>query len=96
MKSDFIFKLQYEGLEQTVPSGPSVYSVYAKSADGPKFLLYIQDQKNGCFSRHLADALQIKVCVRKFFYLFLNQTYVVGTHRNRLDETVLLSTKTYV
>ena len=26
-------------------------------------------------------------------FLFLNKTYVVGTQKNRLDETVLLSTK---
>ena len=29
----------------------------------------------------------------KLFFLFLNQTYVVGTRKNRLIETVLLSTQ---
>ena len=28
-----------------------------------------------------------------FFYYFLTNTYVVGTQKNRLDDTVLLSTR---
>ena len=35
--------------------------------------------------------LQIRMCTKKLFFLFLNQ--VVGTQKNRLDETVLLSTQ---
>ena len=30
-------------------------------------------------------------CVAKIFFLFLNQTYIVGTQKNRLSEKVLLS-----
>ena len=30
---------------------------------------------------------------RKLFFLFLNQTYVVGAQKNRLDETILLCTQ---
>ena len=38
---------------------------------------------------------QIKM--RKLFFLFLNQNICcVGTQKNRLNETVLLSTKTHV
>ena len=37
---------------------------------------------------------QIRVCSKKNKkkFLFSNKTYVVGTQKNRLDETVLLST----
>ena len=31
-------------------------------------------------------------CNQKLIFLFLNQTYVLGTQKNRLNETVLLST----
>ena len=33
---------------------------------------------------------------QKIFFLFLNQNIVVGTQKNSLNETVLLSTKKYV
>ena len=36
---------------------------------------------------------QIKVCNRKLFSYFSTKTYVVGTQKNPLNETVLLSTK---
>ena len=36
---------------------------------------------------------QIRVCNREFFFLFLNQKYVVCTRNNRLDDMVLLSTQ---
>ena len=32
-------------------------------------------------------------CTKKLLFLFLDQTYVVGTQKNRLNETVLLSTQ---
>ena len=32
-------------------------------------------------------------CVTEFCFYFLTKTYVVGTQKNRLDETVLLSTQ---
>ena len=34
---------------------------------------------------------QIRVCIGNLFSLFLIQTYVVGTQKNHLNETVLLS-----
>ena len=40
--------------------------------------------------------IQIRVRTGKLFCLFLNKKYVVGTQKNRLNETVLLSTKTHV
>ena len=33
---------------------------------------------------------------RKIVFLFLNQTYVVGTQKNRLNETVLLITQKHM
>ena len=36
--------------------------------------------------------LQFRVPTRKIIFLFLDQTYVVGTQKNRLNETVLLGT----
>ena len=33
------------------------------------------------------------VCNENLIFLFLNQTYVVGTQKNRLNETVLFSTQ---
>ena len=38
-------------------------------------------------------SLQIRVCNQELIFLFLNETYVVGTQKNRLHETVLLSTQ---
>ena len=37
--------------------------------------------------------LDKRVCNWKLFFLFLNQTYVVGNQKNRLNERVLLSTQ---
>ena len=37
--------------------------------------------------------LKLRVCTKKLFFLFFDQTYVVGTQKNRLNETVLLSTQ---
>ena len=34
-----------------------------------------------------------RVYYQKLFFLFLNQTYVVGTQKNHLNKTVLLSTQ---
>ena len=36
---------------------------------------------------------KFRVRTKKFVFLFLDQTYVVGTQKNRLNETVLLSTQ---
>ena len=41
----------------------------------------------------LKAALQIRVCIGKLFSLSSSKTYVVGTQKNRLNETVLLSTQ---
>ena len=37
-----------------------------------------------------------KCIMKKIFFLFLNQTFVVGTQKNHLNETVQLSTPKYV
>ena len=39
------------------------------------------------------SGIQLKVRNKKLIFLFLNKTYVVGTQKNRLNETVLLSTQ---
>ena len=36
--------------------------------------------------------LQIIVCIGELFLYFSSKTYVVGTQKNHLNETVLLST----
>ena len=40
--------------------------------------------------------LQMKVQNQKWILLFRNETYVVSTQKNRLNETVLLSTKKHM
>ena len=35
--------------------------------------------------------VQLRVCNENLVFLFLTKTYVVGTQKNRLNETVLLS-----
>ena len=42
------------------------------------------------------SGLQIRSCSSKLIFFFLNKTYVVGAQKNRLNETVLLSTQTHV
>ena len=37
--------------------------------------------------------LQKRVCIEIYFLYFSSKTYVVGTQKNRLNETVLLGTK---
>ena len=39
------------------------------------------------------QGLQIRVCIEKYFLYFSSKTYVVGTQKNRLNETVLLITQ---
>ena len=39
----------------------------------------------------ILSGLQIRVCIEKLF--FSSKTYVVGTQKKRLNETVLLSTQ---
>ena len=41
----------------------------------------------------LETGLQIRVRTGKLFSYFSTKTYVVGTQKNRLNETVLLSTQ---
>ena len=41
----------------------------------------------------LITGLQIRVCTGNYFLYFSSKTYVVGTQKNRLNETVLLSTQ---
>ena len=40
----------------------------------------------------IVTGLQIRVCTLKLISYFSSQAYVVGTQKNRLNETVLLST----
>ena len=40
--------------------------------------------------------LQIQVRIGKLFSLFSSKTYIVGTQKNGLNKTVLLSTQTNV
>ena len=40
------------------------------------------------------QAFTKKSAYQTLIFLFINQTYVVGTQKNSLNETVLLSTKT--
>ena len=52
-----------------------------------------QSFKNKMVCFH-ATGLQIRVRIGKLFFLyFSSKTYVVGTQRKRLNETVLLSTQ---
>ena len=37
--------------------------------------------------------LQVRVCNLKIIFLFSIKTYVVGTQKNHLNETVLMSTQ---
>ena len=41
----------------------------------------------------LYQAFNNECVTEKIFFLILNQTYVMGTQKNRLNETVLLSTQ---
>ena len=52
----------------------------------------------GCIQsiRYTCEAPNLRVRNGKLFFLFLNQTYVVGTKKNRLNETVLFSTQNNV
>ena len=47
--------------------------------------------KSCCLIGVVLQAAQIRVCNRKLFSYFSTKTYVVGTQKNRLDETVLLN-----
>ena len=40
----------------------------------------------------LKAGLWLRVCNKNLIFLFSTKTYVVGTQKNRLNETVLLST----
>ena len=37
----------------------------------------------------LLSGLQIRMCIEKLYFYFSSKTYVVGTQKNRLNETVL-------
>ena len=41
-------------------------------------------------------AFMLEWVMKEYFFYFSIKTYVVGTQKNRLNETILLSTKTYV
>ena len=44
-----------------------------------------------CYEAYKFQALRVRT--KKLIFLFLNQTYVVGTQKNRLNETILFSTQ---
>ena len=50
-------------------------------------------RENSVFCSILGSGPQIRVHNKKLFSYFSTKTYVVGTQKNRLDETVLLSTQ---
>ena len=45
---------------------------------------------------HCDSAFSNKCVTKIFFFFFHNQTICFGTQKNRLNETVLLSSKTHV
>ena len=53
----------------------------------------ISDDYNLLFQAYYDTDLQIRARIEKLFSLFLVQTYAVGTQKNCLIETVLLSTQ---
>ena len=44
-------------------------------------------------SQKVQAGLSLRVCTRKIIFYFSTKTYVVGTQKNRLNETILLSTQ---
>ena len=47
----------------------------------------------GVLDSYIIPGLQIRVRIRNYFLYFSSKTYVVGTQKNRLNETGLLSTQ---
>ena len=45
------------------------------------------------FCEKVGSGLKLRVHTKNFFFYFSTKTYVVGTQKNRLNETVLLSTQ---
>ena len=70
------------------------------------FILFICNRKKNeiqiCSNKHETGlvyhtGIQIRVCILKsIFSYFSTKTYVVGTQRNCLSETILFSTRTHV
>ena len=54
--------------------------------------VFFHNTVDGTFSFIVSD-LQLRVHTKKLIFLFLNQTYVVGTQKNHLNEAVILSTR---
>ena len=71
------------------PSGPLVH--YREQAW--LSCINVRQAEPEVFNIFQGTSLQIRVCTGKLFSLFLIQTYVVGTQKNRLNEMVLLSTQ---
>ena len=46
--------------------------------------------------RKIESGLLIRVCIRNYFLYFSSKTYVVGTKKNCLNETVLLSSQKHM
>ena len=62
----------------------------------------LQSDKAAClhrpawvFATDLNDSSPLVKSIKKYFSYFLIKTYVVGTQKNRLNETVLLSTENF-
>ena len=51
------------------------------------------DRTDDFCSLKIISGLELRVRNRKIIVLFLYQTYVVGTQKNRLEDMVLLSTQ---
>ena len=54
---------------------------------------FLDQLKNVTTLNEAAPGLQIRVRIGNLFSLFLIQTYAVGTQKNYLNQTVLLSTQ---
>ena len=69
----------------------SLRSLFGLYSSGPFTQVSLQSQDKASF---YTICLQIRVCSVKLcvFFLFSNKAYVVGTQKNSLNETVLLST----
>ena len=75
-------KTEKNGLKN-VPLENFISSVSRQAINN--FIWGVQDLR----TLDLVSRLKLRVCNRKIFFLFLNQKYVVGTQKNRLNETVL-------
>ena len=57
------------------------------------FAFFVVDFFSHFFTSSIGLQIRVRI-VKLFFFYFSSKTYVVGTQKNRLIETVLLSTQT--